>query len=249
MRKFNLIICVWILAIILISCNQNPTKSGDNKSGIIESQSNLGNDFLRFQKNFKLIQIDRFKELGNEFNKRYLPNEDSLIKVENKYKKSYIINLNSEYLYYGFKTELPNKSIVLTYLNHSGESKIRENGELIDTIFFTSIVYSNSGKPLCSFRTFGSNLTGEPPTYNMTSTFEIEKNKLVISNYEFSIGKSYAEVAALGNESIHAANLVVTKFYLDFLTNKISVINRIRRKAKVMEIYPESYPVYLKLME
>jgi len=247
MKKNKLVSLVLIF--VLISCIQNPTKSVDNKSTRNEYQSNKNDDFVHFQSKFKLITLDKLQELGDQFNRRYLSNEDSLINVENKYRTKYIIDINSDYIYYGFKTELPNKSIVLTYLNHSGESRMRKSGEVIDTTFFTSIVYSASGIPLCSFRTFGSNLTGEPPTYNMTSIFEIEKNKLVITNYEYSTGKSYAEVAALGDDSIHTADLEMTKFSLDFTTKKISIINRIRRKATVIETYPETYPVYLKLIK
>jgi len=248
MKKYNLINYFWVFPFFLINCSQNPTKAVDNKS-IINEQQFINKDFVRFQSNFKTMTLDKFKELGDEFNKHYLPNEDSLITVENKYKRIFLIKVNTDYIYYGFKTELPNKSIVLTFLNHNGESKMRENGVVIDTTFFTSIVYNNSGKPLCSFRTFGSNLTGEPPTYNMTSTFEVEKNKLVINNYEYSTGKSYAEAIPSGKDSILIANLVVTKYSLDFTTNKINMINRVRRKAKVIETYPESYPVYLKLIE
>jgi len=247
MKKINLINYFWVFPFFLISCSQNPTKAVDNKS-VINEQQFINKDFVRFQSKFKTMTLDKFKELGDEFNKHYLANDGGLIEVAKVYKENYIKKMNSENLYYGFKTELPNKSVILTFLKHFGAENNNEN-EVIDTTFFISIVYSDLGKTLCSFRTFGSNLSGEPPTYNMTSTFDFEKNKLIINNYEYSTGKSYAEAIPSGKDSILIANLVVTKYSLDFTTNKINMINRVRRKAKVIETYPESYPVYLKLIE
>ena len=238
MKKSNRINCFCVLVLFFISCGHNSTKT-DNKS--VDN-----NDFVRFQNNFKPLTLDNFQLLGEKFNKIYLANEDSLNKVESIYQKNFLSNMDPEYLYYGFKTVLPNKSIVLTVENHYGESKMRDNGEVIDTTFFTSIVYSDLGKPLCSFRTFGSNLTGEPPTYNMTSTFEIENNKLVITNYEYSTGKSYAKANLItGSDSIYLADLTISKYSLNYTTNKIDFINRLKRKAKVVETCCDP-PTYLK---
>lgn len=229
-----------IVVISIISCGQiqkeNKTKSPNNSDS-------LNNDFVTFTSKFKLLEVEHLSNLGDVFTNKYLSNEDSLILIDNKFKKKFLPNIDTTLVYYGFKTPLQNQAIILTVLNHQEESYLNKDGEPIDTTFLTSIVYSNSGKILSSFRIFGSNMTGVPPTYNLTSKFEFEKNKLVINNYEYSTGKSYANCNFIPEDTLCIADLTVTKLYLDYSTNKIKVVNKSKKKTKVRESY--SSPTYL----
>lgn len=247
MNKYSLIVLFLILTLSLIGCNQTP-KTVDN-SKIIKDEPPCDSNFERFKANFKPIALDNLKKLGVEFNDRFLVMYDTTLEVQKAYKESYLKNLNMKYAYYGFKTELPNKSIMLTFLNHYGAEDVKD-GEVIDTSFFLSLVFNGSGKLQSSFRTFGSNLTGEPPTYNMKSAFEYEENKLIITNYEYSIGKNLYEAKPMpGSDSIYMADLTTTKYYLSYATNEIVPINKSRSKAMVVMHYRNPLPVYLKPIE
>lgn len=235
-----------VLVFFLISCNQKQKNSENNKLVKYDSLSIGNKDFEDFQAHFRPISLEHFNELGDEFNNHFLANEDTLVEVSNAYKVNYLKNMNTENIYYGFKTKLPNKSVILTFYKHYGAENM-SNEEVIDTTFFSSLVFSESGKPLSSFRSFGSNLTGIPPTYNMTSTFEYENNRLIFTNYEYSTGKSYSEAQPLsGSDSIYMADLTLSKYCLDFTTNKIDLINLLKRKVKVVETCRNPLPTYLK---
>lgn len=232
-----------------MSCNQN-SKTTDNTK-IVTNDTHSSNDynFEDFLVNFKPKTINNLKELGEEFNNHYLAKDGSLIEVPQNYKENYLKNFNTDNLYYGFITKLPNKSLILTFLKHYGAENVAD-GQVIDTTFFVSLVFSDSGKLQSSFRSFGSNLTGEPPTYNMTSTFEYENDKLIITNYEYSTGRSYSEARPLpGSDSIYQADLTLTKYYLNYTTNKIVLINKSKSIAKVVESYRNPLPVYLRAVE
>ncbi|MES2485742.1 MAG: hypothetical protein V4581_07320 [Bacteroidota bacterium] len=253
MNKINFA-CFLVALCFLISCNKNSetindrTDSADNPDTIISNDDD--SNFERFQSNFKPISIDNFQNLEEEFKNHFLANDDSLINVLPTYKASFLKNINTEDIYYGFKTKLPNKSVILTFLIHTGPYKMTDAEVIVDTTFCISHVYSQSGELKSSFRTFGSNLTGAPPTYNMRSTFENKGNKLIITNYEYSIGKSYGEAQLLSDtEEIYMADVTKTKYYLDYTSDKLVPVSELKSKAKVMEYYPETLPVYLKPLE
>jgi hypothetical protein len=244
MNKYNSISIFFILAFYLTGCYQTPKTTYSSKIVKNDSLSSGDNNFERFKVTFKPIALDNLKEFGVEFN-RYLIMFDTTLEVPQVYLESYLKNLNMKYVYYGFKTELPSKSVILTFLAHYGEGD-NGYGDPIDTTFFVSVVFNDSGKFQCSFRSFGSNLTGVPPTYNMTSTFENENDKLIITNYEYSIAKSPAEVKPMpGSDSIYLADLTTTKYYLNYTTNKVACINKSRNKAKVVFCMPYP-PIYLR---
>lgn len=236
----------FLLVFFLLSCNQSSKTSDNTKLVTNEAQSINEYDFEKFQANFKPKSLLNIKELFEEFNNHYLAKDGSLIEVPQNFKEKYLKNLNTDNLYYGFITKLPNNSVLLTFLKHYGaENAI--NGEVIDTTFFVSRVYSDIGEYQSSFRCFGSNLTGELPTYNMKSTFELENDKLIITNYEYSIGKSYSEAKPIPNcDSIYQADLMMTKYYLKYTTNEIVLISKSRRNVKVVEYYRNPLPVILK---
>ncbi len=238
--KKNKILIQLIIVLSIISCGQIQKKS-EVKS--LNNLNTVNNDFEIFTSKFKLLEVEHLSNLSDIFTNKYLASEDSLILIDNEFKKKFLPNIDTTLVYYGFKTPLQNKAIILTVLNHQKESYLNKDGELIDTTFLTSIVYSNSGKLLSSFRIFGSNLTDVPPTYNLTSKFEFEKNKLVISNYEYSTGKSYASCNFKTEDTLCIADLTVTKLYLDYNANTIKVINKLKKTAKVRESY--SSPTYL----
>ena len=126
-------------------------------------------------------------------------------------------------------------------------SDYTKDGDVIDTTFFVSLVYSATGKFQSSFRSFGSNLTGEPPTYNMRSTFKQENDKLIITNYEYSTGRNYSDAMLInGSDSIYQADLLITKYYLNYSTNKIELVNMLKSTAKVVETHRNPLPVYLR---
>jgi hypothetical protein len=246
MNKFNLIIVFLVMVFFLISCNQNSRTADNTKVASSESFSSKDAIFERFQANFEQIAHDNLNELGLKFNNYYLAKDNNLVEVSQIYKESFLKNLNHEYIYYGFKTELPNKSIILTFLKHYGAENVTL-GEVIDTTFFVSHVYNSSGEFQSSFRSFGSNLAGEPPTYNMISTFDYDGDRLIITNKEYSTGKSYSEAKPLpGSDSIYLADLTTTKYYLDYSTNKVVLINKLKSKAKVVESYRNPLPVIFK---
>ena len=242
----NLTSILTVLMFLLISCDQNSKTTGNTKIVINETHSSNNNNFESFQANFKPKELDNLKELSEEFNNHYLAKDGSLIEVSQIYKENYLKNLNTENLYYGFITKLPNKSVILTFLKHYGAENVTD-GVVIDTTFFISFVFSDSGKFQSSFRSFGSNLTGEPPTYNMTSTFEHENDKLIITNYEYSTGRSYSEAMLLpGSDSVYQADLLMTEYFLNYSTNKIVLINKSRSAAKVVETQRNPLPIFLR---
>lgn len=229
-----------IIALSIISCGQFQRKDELNKSNDLNIETK---DFEEFISKFKLLEINNISNLEDEFTYKYLASDDGLIPIDKKFKEKFLFGIDTSYVYYGYKSPLQNKAIILTVLNHQKETYLNIDGELIDTTFLTSIVYSNSGKPLCHFRIFGSNLTDVPPTYNLTSKFEFEKDKLVINNYEYSTGKSYANCNFIPEDTLCIADLTVTNIYLDYNTNTIAVINTLKKKTKVRESYTS--PVYL----
>lgn len=248
MNKYSLIGLFLILTFSLIGCNQNSKTVDSSKIVKNEILSSGDSNFERFKANFKPITLDNLKEFGVEFNDRYLANDDTTLEVSQGYKESYLKNLNTEYTYYAFKTELPNKSVILTFCKHYGTENVTE--EVIDTTFFVSLVFSDLGNFQSSFRSFGSNISGTALTYNMTSNFENEKDKLIITNYEYSIGKSPYDVMPIaGSDSIYLADLTITKYYLNYNTNKVNPINKSRSKAKVVMHYRNPLPVYLRPIE
>lgn len=238
--KNNKMLIQLIIVLTIISCGQIQKKDEVKSSN---NSKDVNNDFEIFSSKFKLLEVEQLSKLGYIFTNKYLANEDSLILIDKKFKEKFLLDINASSVYYGFKTPLQNQAIILTVLNHQEESYLNKDGEPIDTTFLTSIVYSNSGKILSSFRIFGSNMTGVPPTYNLTSKFEFEKNKLVINNYEYSTGKSYANCNFIPEDTLCKADLTVTKLYLDYSTNKIKVVNKSKKKTKVRESY--SSPTYL----
>lgn len=236
-----------VLVFILVSCNQNSKPFDNTEISTTNPVSNNNDDFEHFQSNFEPLSFDDFKNLEIKFNSHFLANDDSLIKVPSTY-KSFLKNLNTERLYYGFKTKLPNKSVMLTFLIHNDAET--NNESVIDTTFFISNVYSESGEFRSSFRTFGSNLAGEPPTYNMRSSFENDGNKLIITNYEYSTGKNYSEAQLLpGTDSIYLADLTKTTYYLNYTNNKVVLVNKSKSKTKVIESYHNPLPVYFKPLD
>lgn len=246
MKKLILTSISYVLVLFLIGCNQDSKTTNNTKIATNDIGSSSEDDFASFQANFKPKELENLKELSEEFNNHYLANDGSLIEVSKTFKEKFLKDLNTENLYYGFITKITNKSLILTFLKHYGAENVID-GEVIDTTFFVSIVYSGSGEYQCSFRTFGSNLSGEPPTYNMRSTFEHENDKLIITNYEYSIGTSYSEAMPLpGSDSIYQADLTMTKYYLNYATNKIVAINKSKSKVKVVESNRNPLPVYLR---
>jgi hypothetical protein len=77
----------------------------------------------------------------------------------------------------------------------------------------------------------------------LKSIFEFEKDKLIINQYEYSTGKSYAKCNFIPEDTLCIADLTLTKLYLDYNTNSIKVINKLKTKKKVRESY--SSPTYL----
>jgi hypothetical protein len=246
MKNNNITSTLFLLVFFLISCNQNSKTVDKINTDVKDTNSKNNIDFEEFQANFKYKALENLNELGESFNNHFLANEDTLNEVSKIHKENYLKNLNTENIYYGFKTKLPNKSIILTFFKHFGAENAKD-GLVIDTSFFVSLVFNESGKFQSHFRCFGSNLTGEPPTYNMSSTFKQENDKLIITNYEYSTGQSYAEVVPLpGSDSIYQADLTVTKFYLDYKTSNVILISKSRSTAKVVESYRNPLPVYLR---
>lgn len=235
--KLGVFIVFWIF---FIGCNQSP------KTAIDETNSNNEKNFEQFKTNFKSINLYNLKKLGEEFNNHFMANEDSLIEVSQNCKSCFLTGFNTDNIYYGFKTLLPNKSVILTFFKHYG-TKMNEDGEVIDTSYFVSFVFNNLGLLKSNFRSFGSNLTGVPPTYNMTSTFKYKDDGLIITNYEYSTGKNYGEAIPLSDTvPIYEANLIKTTYYLSYKSNEVKLINKIKSKTKVLEYYPDESPVYLK---
>jgi hypothetical protein len=253
MNKFKncntVFVLVFVLVFIFVSCKHN-LKPAD-KTIIIANESEVVgyNDFEHFLASFKPLAINNLNDLGLLFNDHYLAKDNALVEVSQKHKEVYLRNLNNEYMYYGFKTELPYTSVMLTFLKHYGADNLT-GGDVIDTTFFVSHVFSGSGELQSSFRSFGSNLTGEPPTYNMISTFEHEDERLIIINNEYSTGLSYSEATPLpGSDSIYQADLTRTIYHLNYNTNEIVLVNKLKSKAKVVESTRNPLPAILKPVE
>jgi hypothetical protein len=70
----------------------------------------------------------------------------------------------------------------------------------------------------------------------MKITFEYKKDKLIISSNEYSTGKSYMDADRIvGNDSLYHADLIVTKFLIDYNTGKIELLKKSKKKAIVAE--------------
>lgn len=234
----------------LFSCSQPAKYLQDSKSTLHENTMQNGTLFEEFISKFKQISLADLNNLESEFNNNFLAKEYQLEEVADTFKLSFLEDVNTKYIYYGFVTELPNKSKLITFLNHYG-AKDNRSGEVVDTTFFESIIYDFEGEFQCSFKSFGSNLTGAPPTYNMVSTFEFEKDRLIIINKEFSTGTSYGQSEPISSQepTVYQANLVVKKYQFKYESNEISLIDNSTGKIKVEEFYPDTQPVYLKLLK
>ena len=249
MKTIKILCGFWCVLNLFSSCNQNKLKGSNIKNGSTNETNSMNNNFDDYLLNFKSIEISNLSNLRNIFNEHYLANEDSLVEVSSKYKNIFLKSVKADFAYYGFQTKLPNKSFILTYLIHCGNEINDINEEIIDTTFLNSFIYNDKGNLISSIKIFGSNLTGIPPTYNMVSTFSISNDSLVINNYEYSTGKDYSSVITVpGSDSILVANLTISKYRLNLHTNAFSLITRNKQKAKVIEVYQNPLPVYLKLL-
>lgn len=245
MKKNKLMWMFWVSMFFLTSCGHN-YETIKNTTTITVVTNSGENDFDKFLTYFKPLPLENLNELSKKFNNHYLANDDSLIKLPEIYKKHFPVHLYTKSMYYGFITKLPNNSLILTFLQHFS-TKNKLDDLVLDTTYFVSHVFDDKGAFQCSFRSFGSNLAGEPPTYNMTSTFRYDNDKLLITNYEYSIGNSYSDAMLIpGSDSIYQANVVTTSFYLDFKINEIVAIDRYLSKIKVVEVTRNPLPVYLK---
>jgi len=230
---------ILIFMTLLVSCNRHATNEKNFvQDSVFSGKDDLTkSDFDKFKSKFKPLVISDFYRADSAILNNYVtsPEEDFVV-VEEKYKKEFLTNVDTTYIYYGRRTELPNKCTILKFINHCGKKTPIDSYEVIDTTFITNIIYNDSGKMLGHFRTFGSNLTGEPPTYSMKSTFEYKQDKLIITNYEYSTGKSYMDADRIvGNDSLYHADLIVAKFLLDYNTGKIELLKRSKKKAIVAE--------------
>lgn len=230
---------VLIFTLLFVSCKKQTT----NEKNFVQDSISSGkgdltkSGFDKFKSKFKLLVITDFYTSDSSILNNYVTSQkDGFVAVEEKYKKEFLPNIDTTYIYYGYKTELPNKCTILKFINHCGKETPVDSYEVIDTVFITNVIYNNSGEILGLFRTFGSNLTGEPPTYSMKSTFEYKKDKLIISNNEYSTGKSYMDADRIeGNDSLYHADLTVTKFFIDYNTGKIKLLEKSKKKIIVAE--------------
>lgn len=239
---------------MLLSCNKNSKKNVQIKvqdSAQIAKRSLHNKEFENFKLKFKSLKISDISLLSNFFDKYQTSDEHSFTEVESQYKKNFLKCVDTKYIYYGYKTEVPNGNVILSFINHHGKNTAIDDPEVIDTTFVTSVIYDSSGNCLESFRTFGSNITAIPPTYNMNSTFKVKEDRLSITNYEYSTGASYEKIVKFtagssDADSVFSANLIITSFYIDYKTNKIITTSKIKKKTKVIESYSKSKNIYLK---
>jgi len=239
---------ILIFMTLLVSCNRQTTNEKNFVQGTVSSGKGdlTKSDFDKFKSKFKPLDIKDLSSLA-AFLSTYLISSDKCFEVvENNFRKVYLQGVDTSLIYYGYKIELPNKSSILTFLNHCSTKTAIDAPEVIDTTFVTMVFYNASGNRLGNLRLFGSNLTGTPPTYNMMSTFKFKKDGLVICNYEYSTGNNYNDVVHSNKDSIYKASLTSTSFYIDYHTNKIILVNKKKQKAEVIESSNESGLIYLK---
>lgn len=243
MRHQTISLTLFVL-LFFISCNKTQFK---NEQEINQSSININQeDFDSFKSRFKPLEINELSNLWSYLNNYLIATDNSYKEVVKKDKLTFLQNIDTSYVYYGFKTELLNKRTILSFINHCGSITSSDESLVIDTTFITSIIFDSIGNQLGTFRLFGTNLTGEPPTYNMTSKFEFKTDKLYIYNYEYSTGNSYSEVVNNNVDSILTADLTITSFIINYKTGKIIVNEKVKQKTKVIEVYSDSAPVYLK---
>jgi len=176
MKQIKFIISL-MLILLFVSCtvktktvheqqnNQNIQSEGKN-------DSRKANDFEIFKSKFKPLKIKNISSLSTFYDTYQTTADNEFTKVESQYKKIFLQEIDTTYVYYGYQTEMPNGNVILSVINHCRQPTPVDNpDEIIDTTFLTSVIYDNSGNFLATFRTFGSNMTGVPPTYNMVSTF------------------------------------------------------------------------------
>lgn len=230
---------ILIFIALSVSCKKQTTSENNFvQDSVFSRKGDLTEaDFDKFKSKFKPLVISDFNSSDSSILNNYVTSsKDGLVAVEERYKKEFLPHIQTTTIYYGYKTELPNKYIILKFINHCGKKTSIGSCEVVDTTFITNVIYNNSGKIVGIFRTYGSNLTGEPPTYSIKSTFEYKKDNLIISNYEYSTGKSYMDANRIeGNDSLYHADLTVTKFLIDYNTGGIRLLKKSKKKAVVAE--------------
>jgi hypothetical protein len=240
-KKISLLL---IVLFFFISCNKTQLKREQKQT---QSSMDIKNfDFEHFKSKFKPLKIEELSNQWSFLNDYLIATENTNSEVDKNFKSNYLKSIDTSYVYYGYKIELLNNITLLSFINHSGTNTSSNETLVIDTTFVTSIIFDSIGNQLGSFRLFGTNLTGEPPTYNMTSKFEYKRDEIRIYNYEYSTGKNYNEVVKNNSDSLLTADLTITSFTLDYKTGRITDYERVKQKTKVIEVYSESSPVYLK---
>lgn len=220
---------VLVLLLICISCkNIGPQKQSEKAASIT---INTNENFETFKSKFYSKGINNFDSLLYYLFDGMNQIDKKLTKVESKYYKSFLKDIDTTDVYYGYKTELPDNCVLLSVINHHGKHQIK--GSIIDTIFVTMIYYDGEGNPLGNFRVFASDLPDGDPTYSMISTFESNKDRLKINNYEYTIGNDFTKIEII-DDSIIKAESTVTSFEIDYIQKKFNYINKYKEKTKVI---------------
>jgi len=134
MKSYKMLIQLTIV-LSTISCGQ-VQKKRDLKS--LDNLNTVNNDFELFSSQFRLLEIEYFSNLDDIFTNKYLANEDSLILIDKRFKEKFLLDIDTSYVYYGFKTLLQNNAVILTVLNHQKESFLNDDGELIDNYEYST---------------------------------------------------------------------------------------------------------------
>lgn len=195
--------------------------------------------FSVFLKKFKPLPIRDLNSLGTLFNNEYFLSENLML-VSNQDKSLFLSKCAGYMYYHGFRTVLPNGRTLLTFRTHH-RSKNGKGGSSSDTTFFECFIFNNLGNNEFSFRTFGTNLGGEPPTYNLTSKFLITSDRLIVNHFEYSIGKSYESSKPInGSDSVYNANLKesISQYNLSNFTGNYTV----RKPRNIQVVESISYP-------
>ncbi|MES2619686.1 MAG: hypothetical protein V4615_02460 [Bacteroidota bacterium] len=229
------IILLLVLGTVLGSCISQSTDSATH-TGSVPRAKNI-DAFTKYQCSFQNLPLDSLNMLNAKFNSDFLVNEE-LQEIPKELQKQFLSNIVHDDAYYGYKTILPDSSVLLTYfLSHGDATK----EVIVDTSYFCMVYYTADGKPLSHLRVAGSNLLEIDPTYNMVSTFETFKNTLLINVFQY--------VSPSGPDKTYVGSLNSCKYRWDLVTGERAILESKTDKATIEYFLVPEGPTILRLKE
>ena len=236
-----------LIALRMVGCTEeikNTQKDGEveKASDIITDSSEIA--FSKFMSYFTELGIDQYStRLIPLFNKA--ASESDLKKVTSSLRIRYIPFVKDTNIFYGYKTLLTNKLVILIYNTSNVDIK-----NYLDTSFFTACIYNSKGKLLGHLNIAGSNNGDMSANYSLASNFENSAEGLKISLYKYYFPIDNLKEVYNSADSTYMGNLIMEQYFLDYASGNLAQQNITHQKAKMGVVLPtDSTALYLKLVE